>query len=199
MSGASDTDGGIRPLEVTLVSAVLLGPDTEEQHEALHNEGVQAARDVGGLVRAQLVPAVPGVQEDTIALLTFRTRADLDRWLASPERHEILDRMRRLVHGDRRTNVLSEFPAWFPPNEPPPPRWKQASAVVAGLIPVSLALTYARMLFAPDAPWAVATVVIAVLNVCALTWLVMPQLNRLLHPWLSPSQDAAQRVPVDPC
>lgn len=178
------------PREVTLVSAVLLRPGTEEQHAPLHNEGVQAAHRVGGLVRAQLIPAVPRVQEDTVAVLTFRDRADLDRWLASPERLEILHRMRHLTQGDRRTNVLSEFPAWFSPGTSTP-RWKQAVAVIAGLIPVSLAMTYILALTAPDLHWVAATVVTAVFNVCALTWLVMPGLNRLLQPWLAPRGEAS--------
>jgi antibiotic biosynthesis monooxygenase (ABM) superfamily enzyme len=179
--------------EVTLVSAVLLRPGSDDLHRALHDEGVDAARRIGDLLRAQLVPAVPGVQEDTVALLTFGSGAGLDAWLASPERHEILRRMRRVTQGDRRTNVLSEFPAWFPSGSASPPRWKQAIIVIAGLIPVSLIVTYARTLVAPDLPMIAATALTSAANVCALTWVIMPRLNALLEAWLTQPSHTRRR------
>jgi len=170
---------------VTLVSAVLLRPGTEQQYRSVHDEGVESARGLGGLIDAKLIPAIQGVQDDTVALLTFRSRADLDRWVASPDRQRILDRMQHLTDGDRRTNVLSAFGSWFPTGPATPPRWKQAIAVIIGLIPVSLALTLLRTQVAPDLSWELATVLTAIANVMALTWIVMPWLNRMLEPWLT--------------
>src|SRR5271157_378668 len=82
---------------VTLISAVRLRPGTEEAHRQLHTEAVAAAQQLGGLIRQELVPAVCGAQPETVALLTFQTRADLDRWLSAPVRRQLLDAMANLT------------------------------------------------------------------------------------------------------
>jgi antibiotic biosynthesis monooxygenase (ABM) superfamily enzyme len=170
--------------EVTLVSAVLLREGAVARHRALHDDAVAVARRDWGLTRAELIAAVPGVQDDMVALLTFRTRAHLDRWLVSHERREVLRQMARLTRGDRRTNVLSGFPGWFTSGPSAPARWKQAVVVVIGLIPVSLVMTLLRDRLLPDLPIAIAVIATSVANVSLLTWVVMPRLNRLLRTWL---------------
>jgi antibiotic biosynthesis monooxygenase (ABM) superfamily enzyme len=177
---------GVEPPEpaVTLVIAVLLRDGAVSRHRALHDRAVELARRDWGLTRAELISAVPGVRDDTVALLTFRSRADLDRWLVSHERREVLRQMARLTRGDRRTNVLSGFPGWFTHGPAAPARWKQAITVILGLIPVSLATTLLRDWLLPDLPAVFAVSTVSVASVCVLTWVVMPRLNRLLVTWL---------------
>ena len=170
--------------DVTLVSSVRLRAGTEGDHRRLHDDGVRAASNVGGLVRAELLPAVDGVQPDTVALLTFASRGDLDRWLASPERAEIVTRMAPLLIRERTLNVVGGFAGWFAPGHNNPKRWKQALTVVAALIPVTLAVTATRTALLPDPPALVAVVIGSVANVAILTWVVMPALSRRLEFWL---------------
>ena len=173
------------PHTVTLVSGVRLRPGTEEAHGALHRAGVMAARSQGGLVRDELIPAVAGVQDETVALLTFSDRDALDRWLRSAERAEVLSQMADLSAADRTLNVLAGFPGWFTaPGVASPARWKQALIVIVGLVPVSFLVTEARQAAIPDLPLVGVVVINAVANVCVLTWLVMPPLNRLFSRWL---------------
>lgn len=170
---------------VTLVSSVRLRPGSEEPHRALHSAGVRAARSQGGLIRDELIPAVPGVQDETVALLTFSDRDALDRWLRSEERARVLDQMAELSLADRTVNVLAGFPGWFTsPGSATPARWKQALIVIIGLIPVSFLVTEAREAAFPHLPLAAVVLFNAVANVCVLTWLVMPPLNRLFATWL---------------
>jgi antibiotic biosynthesis monooxygenase (ABM) superfamily enzyme len=58
-------------------------------------------------------------------------------------------------------------------------------AVVAGLIPVSVAVTYVRQAVAPNLPPLAALAISAVANVVILTWLIMPPLTRMLSGWLT--------------
>lgn len=136
-------------------------------------------------MRGELVASVPGIQVETVALLTFIDRAHLDRWLASPERAEVLRGMDDLAVSERSLNVLNGFPGWFAEASGRlPVRWKQALVVIAGLIPVSYVVTELRTLTAPGLPLLAVVVVIAIANVCILTWIVMPAMHRLLARWL---------------
>lgn len=169
---------------MTLVSSVTLRPGAEAAYRSLHDEGLQAAWNSGGLVRAELLPAVDGIQPETVVLLTFASRADLDRWLVLAPRRDILARMQPLLVGGRTLNVVGGFPGWFTSGPAAPKRWKQALAVFAGLVPVSLVATWGRLALLPDVPLPLAVIVGSAANVVLLTWLVMPRLTRRLEPWL---------------
>jgi uncharacterized protein len=171
---------------VTLVSAVRVSPGVEEEHRRIHHAAVAAAARLGGLRSHEFRPARPGIQADTVALLTFDDRAALDRWLNSDERREALDAMAELHDGSRTVTVIGGFAGWLSVSGGPEPRrWKQAIAVVLGLVPVSLVVTLAREAVAPDLPLLAALIITALGNVAILTWLVMPVLSRLLRGWLS--------------
>jgi uncharacterized protein len=171
--------------EVTLVSGALVLTDRVEAYAQAHYSAVEAAERLGGLVGADLVPAIPGVQDDTVSLMTFASRADLDRWLASPERDAALQAMTALTHGERRLNVISGFPGWFPDGSSvTPARWRQAVVVLAGLIPVALVGALARQSLLPTLPLLLSVVATSTFNVAALTWIVMPRLNGWFRTWL---------------
>jgi hypothetical protein len=140
---------------VTLVSSVTLRPGVEATYRGLYDEGVQAAGDSGGLVRAELLPALAGVQPETVALLTFASRDDLDRWVASAARQDVLARMEPLLAGARTLNVVGGFAGWFTAGPVKPKRWKQALTVFVCLVPVSLVATLVRIDLLPHAlcPW----------------------------------------------
>jgi hypothetical protein len=170
---------------LTLVSSVELRPGTEEEHHALHGAAVAAAQRTGGLVRAELLPAVPGVQPETVVLFTFRTKDDLDAWLASDERRASLEAIAPLTAGARTVNVVGGFAGWFGHHDGSGPRrWKQALVVLIGLLPLSIATTLAREAVAPGMPLLAGVVGGVLVNVALLTWLVMPRLTRALGPWL---------------
>ncbi|CAM3987238.1 hypothetical protein [Smaragdicoccus niigatensis] len=169
---------------LTLISAVRLRPGTEYQHRTLHELGVDQARALGGLVRAELVPARAGSQPETVAMLTFATRADLDRWLSSSARREVLEQMNALVENARTTTVVGGFAGWFADESSAPRKWKQAVTVIAALIPISTGVTLVREALAPGLPFMLAIAITAALNVSTLTWVVMPPLTRALKPWL---------------
>lgn len=170
---------------VTLVSGALLLPGCAAAYAEAHHAGVAAARRLGGLVNADLVPAIRGVQDDTVALMTFESREDLDRWLASPAREATMRAMSEFTSGDRRINVVSGFPGWFPDASPAAPaKWRQALLVVAGLIPVALIVTLARDALLPRLPVVAAVALTSTLNVVALTWMVMPRMNTWFSTWL---------------
>jgi uncharacterized protein len=183
---AAPAGGRATAAGVTLVSAVRLKPGAEHAHRVLQDQAVADARRIGGLVRAELIPAIEGVQSETVALLTFADRPGLDRWLTSPQRDTALERMAGLLDGDRTLTVIGDFAGWFRSGAGHnPPRWKQALVVLAGLIPVSLAVSLVRAQLLPQLALPAAVALTAACNVVVLTWAVMPVLTRIVGRWLS--------------
>ena len=141
---------------------------------------------VAGMVaRDRLERGVLLNHPETVALLTFRTKDDLDAWLASDARRASLAAIAPLTVGARTVNVVGGFAGWFGQHDGSGPRrWKQALVVLLGLTPLSIASTLAREVVAPGLPLLVGVVVGVLVNVAILTWLVMPRLTRAFGPWL---------------
>jgi antibiotic biosynthesis monooxygenase (ABM) superfamily enzyme len=172
-------------VNVTLLSSVLLRPGCAHRYRRLHESGVAAARRLGGLTSAELLPAVAGTQPETVGLLTFSTTSDVERWLHSSEREQTLDAMAPLIEGDRTTNVVGGFAGWFvKAGGREPKRWKQALVVFAALVPVSIMLTLLRRVLVPEMALVPGIAVASAANVILLTWVLMPRLTRVLGPWL---------------
>lgn len=169
---------------VTLVSAVRVRAGSADRYSELHDRAASAAARSGNLIRSELVPAVEGSQDDTISLLTFGRREDLDRWVRSHERKLVLQEMARLHDGDRSINVLAGFPGWFGTTSLPK-RWRQAVVISIGLIPTSMLTSRVRLELLPRATFVESVCFISLANVVLLTWVVLPWLNRRFRRWLN--------------
>jgi antibiotic biosynthesis monooxygenase (ABM) superfamily enzyme len=170
---------------VTAVSSVRVVPGGADSFRALHDDILVELATSPGFLRADLFEPVEGVQEDTVVVLAFDTRANLDGWLGSDERRRILDQMEQYTEGDRTVNVVGGFAGWFDSTRGAQVRkWKSTVAVLVALIPTSLAFTAVRLTFFPDLHPALATVLGNVIGIVVLTWLLMPVVTRRLDGWL---------------
>ncbi|MDY7099980.1 MAG: antibiotic biosynthesis monooxygenase [Actinomycetota bacterium] len=170
---------------VTAVSSVRVREGASDAYAAAHDRLVERMGAFDGFIRSELLWPVPGVQDDTIVLFTFDDRAHLDAWLASPERAEALDELAPLTESDRAVNVVGGFAGWFPAGATgAPPRWKQATLVLAALFPTSLAIGAVRERVLPDLATVPATLLANVIGIIVLTWLLMPWLTRVFAGWL---------------
>jgi antibiotic biosynthesis monooxygenase (ABM) superfamily enzyme len=160
-------------------------PSAAEDFRALHDEVLVELATSPGFLRCDLFEPVPGVQEDTVVVLAFDTRANLDRWLHSDERRRILEQMERYTEGDRIVNVVGGFAGWFAPTGGASVRkWKSAAAVLLALIPTSLVFTALRLTLFPDLAPVLATIASNVVGIVVLTWLLMPIVTARLSSWL---------------
>lgn len=170
---------------VTAVSSVRVVPGAADAFRALHEDVLVELATSPGFLRCDLFEPVPGVQDDTVVVLAFDTRANLDRWLHSEERRRILEQMEQYTEGDRTVNVVGGFAGWFAPSGGGPvKKWKSAAAVLLALIPTSLAFTALRVALFPDVAPAVATIIGNVVGIVALTWVLMPIITDWLASWL---------------
>jgi len=125
-----------------------------------------------------------------ITLLQFDTLANLEYWLESEERAEILRESASLITSLERHRVVSSYAGWFSSiakNGQLPPVWKQTMIVLLVLFPlVMFELKYLSPLLKGINP-SVGTFVLNALSVTLLAWPMMPLALRFLSWWSSPS------------
>lgn len=144
-----------------------------------------AMAEFPGFLSFEHAPPVAGVQDDYVITFTFSSRNDLDRWLESDARREVLTLVEPFIDGERTLSVVGGFGGWFvAQKEDAPPRWKQAIAVLIALYPTTFVLSMVQRQFFADVPWMLALFASNVLGIAALTWLLMPRLTSVLEPWL---------------
>ena len=188
MTGPSAASDAKHPATVVLSRRLLAGHEDAFRRWAAGLE--QEMAGFPGHVRCELVPPVGEAQAEWVFVFTFDSPASLQRWLASPERAGWLERLAPMVEGPDTAHVISGLEALFgvlPPDvAPPPPVWKVAVSVLAGLYPVSLLNALFLAPAVKGLPLPVRVLVSAGTVVMAMTWVVMPLVTRLLRPWLYP-------------
>lgn len=178
---APEADPGIR-----MVTSYLLKDGGASVHSAVHDDVMTELENYPGFRQREILDAVPGVQNETVVILTFDDDPSLRRWLESDERRQLLSRLDPHIEGTYTTNVLGGFAGWFTfDGSKEPPRWKQALVVLIALFPITLLIAFVRSRLWPDAPIVPAVFVGNVIGISLLTWLVMPPLTRRLSGWLS--------------
>ncbi|MEX1279633.1 MAG: antibiotic biosynthesis monooxygenase [Acidimicrobiia bacterium] len=161
-------------------------PGHEAAFEATQRELLALAADAPGYIDAELIRPVSGSDAWTL-LFRFADAEHLSAWLESRERAAVRTRLDDLVEEESFQTVGGGLGGWFPeaadPDQVAPPRWKQALAVLLALFPVAWAAGRLLAAWADRAPVLVQLAANAI-GVAALTWLVMPAVNRMLGWWL---------------
>ena len=184
MSGAGETDGADGP--VTVLVARRVRPGREVEFERWASELTRAASAFDGFLGAGLLR--PGhVGELWHVVYRFASADELARWEHSQTRSELLARGEQVMstsHERRMTGLET----WFEVpgrTAPAPPRWKMfvVTSIVIFVLQLMLNLVLYRVVSSPIA--LVPRVALISFSVSALmTWVVQPQLARLLEGWL---------------
>ena len=183
--------GGARQSDPPVTMVVTHRVDREHIDEFLSWQGRLrlAESTFRGFRGAELFPPIAGVQDEWTALYRYETAEDLERWLISPERKELLTEGERFSNFHART-VDSSFGSWFAFDDhgteaPPPSDVKTSIAVWVGLYPtvvlLSLAVSPLKM------PMWLDLLVGTLLSSFLMTFVTMPHyVNPLLKHWLYP-------------
>ncbi|MGE7994372.1 antibiotic biosynthesis monooxygenase [Pseudomonas sp. NPDC089554] len=130
-------------------------------------------------------------QGQFICVLRFSGASELQAWLGSGERQQLIEEVSPLlVEGDQtQVHIGHEF--WFNPHHPKqPPRWKQACVTFLVILPLSLLIPLLwQPLFAklPVLSGYVASNVLITLTIVLLVvYLFMPKATQLFAAWLEP-------------
>jgi antibiotic biosynthesis monooxygenase (ABM) superfamily enzyme len=187
--------GGARPSDPLITVAVThrVSPENVADFLAWQERLRLAESKFEGFRGTELFRPVAGVQDGWTALYRYENAADLDKWLISPERQELLAEGDKFSDFQMRT-VDNSFGSWFAFDEkgnlaPPPSETKTSIAVWVGLYPTVVILT---LLLSPlHMPLWLGMLIGNLLSSFAISFLVMPYyVNPLLRRWLRPPPDA---------
>lgn len=147
---------------------------------------------MGTLVQAPISADIPY----WTTLVRYSTPAQLEAWLASPQRKSLLERSDPLVSRWKSQRLSNPFGGWFPtePDQPPPAAWKQTCLVLLVLFPVvMLEIRFLSPLLA-HTPMAIATFIGNAISVSLVSWPLMKLAIFCLGWWLMPDPKHKQRV-----
>jgi uncharacterized protein len=121
-------------------------------------------------------------------LRSFANAADRDAFYGSACFKDWLARIAPMVDGESTRRQLHGLEAWFrDPMEPMPPRWKMAWLTWIAAWPVSMAVSAIVVLaLGRNVPLVLHGALVAAGLVIVLTWVAMPFLVKIAHPWLHP-------------
>jgi len=119
---------------------------------------------------------------------SFASVADRDAFYQSALFKDWLARIRPMVEGESIRRQLVGLEAWFRDStEPMPPRWKMAVLTWIAAWPVSmLVAAIVTLALGPNLPQVLQAALVAAGLVIVLTWVAMPFLVKIAHPWLHP-------------
>jgi antibiotic biosynthesis monooxygenase (ABM) superfamily enzyme len=122
-----------------------------------------------------------------LVLLRFASRADHEQWQTSADVAELMHDGHAYVV-DERPAAKTGLETWFAVagNDTPvrvPPKWKMALVTWCALLPQVVALSF---VVPKSLPFPLGPAISTAIPVCALTWIVMPRVTRLLERWLYP-------------
>ncbi len=180
------------PVTVSITRKV--DPSQEDQMLAWLRAGFELAERFDGYLGIRLGAAVDRVQRVAHAL-PLRVAGVARGMGALAQRRWWLDSAQGFVAESAREHRTG-IEGWFDePSSvdvqdlrtvtPPPPRWKQMCAIFIVFFPLSLAANYVAKDFAAD--WWLPVRVFAITAVMTplMTYLALPWITRLLHPWLN--------------
>jgi antibiotic biosynthesis monooxygenase (ABM) superfamily enzyme len=158
----------------------------EAEFQQALREFLQASFVHGGVQGASMLTPPPGSDTREYGILrTFANERERDAFYESPMFKAWDERARTLTEGEPVYRQLHGLEAWFRSSHIPPPRWKMAIATFLGVFPVAMILNLTLGPVIRSWHFVLANAVFNVFVIALLTWVVMPLITRVLHPWLS--------------
>ncbi|RUP11264.1 MAG: antibiotic biosynthesis monooxygenase [Hyphomicrobium sp.] len=129
---------GVLPAPASAVISTRIKPGQERPYREWERKIAAAQARAPGFQGYRFEPPVSGLQEDWLAILRFDSEANLEAWLASPERAKLLDEARSFTDEYRTRIARTGFDQWFRIDNsiPSAPAWKQNMIVLMLLFPV---------------------------------------------------------------
>jgi antibiotic biosynthesis monooxygenase (ABM) superfamily enzyme len=172
---------------VTVVITRVVRRGAEEAFEQAVRDWIPKALAYSGHLGVLMLRPAPGGREYG-AVIRFRTQQEWEAFRDSPEYRAFLENLRQYLEADQRVETTAGLEAWLAPLGATfarvPPRWKSAILTWIG---VSITAFILRQTLTPQiSEWHIALgfLTFNAAMVACLTWLVMPTLGKLAHPWL---------------
>jgi uncharacterized protein len=183
-----------RSSPVSALISTRVRPGKEAEYHAWERKIAAAQSKAPGLQGYRFEPAVPGVQEDYVAILRFDNEANLKAWLDSPERKRLVEEAAPFTEEFHTRMVRSGFDQWFreaaDPGASALPVWKMDMLVLLMLYPIvflwGIFIGVPLLADKLAMPFAVALFVGNIVSV-GLTGYLVPWVAMRFNWWLRPS------------
>jgi antibiotic biosynthesis monooxygenase (ABM) superfamily enzyme len=185
---------GVLPSPVSAVIATRLKPGNEAAYRAWEQTIAVAQTKAKGFQGYRFEPPIPGVQESWLAIVRFDSEENLQAWMNSPVRLNLLKEAGPFTEEFHARIVRTGFDQWFklPDGVPPPAAWKMNMLVLLMLYPVVFLFgTWVQtplLMGKAGLPFWLALFIGNVVSVLLLSWLV-PALSRGFRWWLAPARE----------
>lgn len=187
-----DGASGVLPAPVSAVISTRIKTGCEDLYRAWEQRIAAAQAKAPGFQGYRFEPPTLGVQNDWIAILRFDCEANLEDWLNSPERLQLVEEAAAFTEEYHTRTVRGGFDQWFPgqTDAPRPSVWKQNMLVLLMLYPVvylfGTLIQKPMLMDRVGLPFWLALFVGNVVSVILLNWLV-PFTSRRFVWWLQAS------------
>ena len=173
---------------VTLIFKRRVRPGRQTEFEAWISGVTRAALDFPGHLGAAIIRPTPQAPAEYTIIFRFDTYASARGWEESEVRAGWVERVRPLTEGEAEIQRVSGLEFWFTPpaGAAPPPRWKMAVVSFLALWPLNILVNLALGWLIAGWPVPLRALIIVGLLVPVMTYVVMPQVTRLLAFWLYP-------------
>ncbi len=170
-------------------------PGCEASFKNWHKQLIATQQTFTGFIKTECFRSGMGGKNEWIDFSVFKTQKNLEAWLRSEEREEIISKLKPWVKEMYYHQLSSGFDSWFIQSNriQVPANWKIALTVVLGLYPTVMFIAYFINPQLSGLPFAATMLIGNFISVAALQWMVMPMLNYLLSPWLLPEQRSVLR------
>jgi antibiotic biosynthesis monooxygenase (ABM) superfamily enzyme len=195
-----DEASAARSAPVSAVISTRVKPGKEVEYRAWERKIAAAQSKAHGLQGYRFEPAVPGVQEDHVAILRFDSEENLNAWLDSPERRRLVEEAEPLTEEFRTRMVRAGFEQWFREvgaGAAPLPVWKMDMLILLMLYPVVFlfGVFVATPLFTNKLalPFAILLFLVNIVSV-GLTCFLVPWVGNYFGWWLEPKGPRTMRT-----
>ncbi|QDS32556.1 antibiotic biosynthesis monooxygenase [Brevibacillus brevis] len=157
----------------------------EKPFEEWRYEIEAAAIKFPGHLGVNLIVPNNGSREYTV-IFRFDTYEHLRAWQESDIRRDLLKKAERFQATNPTYKTASSLAYWFvtPETPVPPPRWKMSIVTVLGVWPLSILVPMVLGPIIKNMNPIMSAFWVAVCIVSLLSWVVMPILAKIFHPWL---------------
>lgn len=183
-SDASNPQGAVTEAIITYVL-----PENEKFYHAWIAKIHQAEAKFPGFKGVYTQTPNPRGGLHWITFLQFDSQENLDHWLNSPVRKELLDEAKELIHSLENQRVISPFAGWFSSLAKTgalPPVWKQTMIVLLILFPIVMVELKYLPLFIGGLNSSLRTFIGNAISVTLISWPFMPLAIKWLGWWLAP-------------
>jgi len=182
---------------VTEVVTTYVKPGKDHEYQIWAEKMHCAEAQFPGYRGGFLQPPLKQKQHYWTTLVRFATPEQLDAWLNSPLRQNLLREHEELVSSWEHHTLPNSFAGWFPTDAvsgESPKNWKQSMLVVLMLFPiVMLEMRFLNPLIR-GLNLAQGTFIGNVVSVFVLAWPFMPLIIRVMNWWLLPAKDAPKWI-----